>query len=477
VAFSLELTPAHHELLDRAHGFAEDVIRPVAAQYDREAQFPWQVLEQASEAGLYDFLLYRDLISDPTGLSLCLLIEELFWGCAGIGLSIVYPALALSALAQAATPEQLLRWAPECFGEPGNIKLASLAVTEPHGGSDVSSNTTVARREGDSWVIDGTKMFIGNGGVADVHVVNASVDRSVGHYGQAMFIVPKDTSGLRLVRTLDKLGCRASHHAELAFEGCRIPADHLLGTEDELEDKVARGQRKTEAAERARRDGAEKATGEGDDSGGSTTLGAFEQTRPLVAAQAIGVARAAYEYARDYATEREAFGHPIIEHQGTAFPLADVAAAIDSARLLTWRAAWMAANKVSFVQAEGSMSKLVASEVAVQATERAVQTLGGWGYIDDHPVEKWYRDAKVFSIYEGTSEIQRMIIGRAIAEQRGEGPLHLGAGSGGVTNPLARGTKARSRLSKPVVQAGVRTSWLERAARLVPDSFLRGGSR
>ena len=143
-----------------------------------------------------------------------------------------------------------------------------------------------------------------------------------------------------------------------------------------------------------------------------------------MAAQAVGVARAAFEYARDYATERESFGSPIIEHQGTAFPLADVAAAIDSARLLTWRAAWMAAHKVPFAQAEGSMSKLVASEIAVQATERAVQTLGGWGYIYDHPVERWYRDAKVFSIYEGTSEIQRLLISRSLVDQRGGGPLH-----------------------------------------------------
>jgi acyl-CoA dehydrogenase len=472
--FSVELTPAHHELLERTHRFAEEAIRPVAAQYDRDQEFPWQVLEQAAEEGLYDFLLYRDLISDPTGLSLCLMIEELFWGCAGIGLSLVYPALALSALAQAATPEQLLRWAPECFGEPGDIKLASLAVTEPQGGSDVGSNTTSARREGDDWILDGSKMFIGNGGIADVHVVNAAVDPTVGHYGQAMFIVPKGSPGLKEVRRLDKLGCRASHHAEIAFEGCRIPADHLLGTEDELEDKIARGRRKAEAA--GDDESEDESDGEGDGSG-SSTLGAFEQTRPLVAAQAIGVARAAYEYARDYATEREVFGSPIIEYQGTAFPLADVAAAIDSARLLTWRAAWMAANNVEFAQAEGSMSKLVASEVAVQATERAVQTLGGWGYIHDHPVEKWYRDAKVFSIYEGTSEIQRMIIGRAIAEQRGERPaFHHPAKGGRVSNPLAIGTLRRSRVSRPVVRVSRRTSLLQRMARWVPDSFLRGGS-
>ena len=420
--FSLELTEDQQDLVNETHRFALEVIRPVAADYDRDQDFPWSVLEQAAEAGFYDPILYGRLNQDESGLSIPLMIEELFWGCAGIGLSIVYPALALAAIEHAATDEQLGRWAPECFGEPGNLKLAALAVTEPHGGSDVASNTTQARREGEVWAIDGRKMFIGNGGIADVHVVNATTEPELGHYGHAMFIVPKDTPGLKMVRKVDKLGARGSHHAEIAFEDCRVPADHLLGGEEALEEKIERGREKLQIPQPHQ--GADGGGSDGDRGGGSAALGAFEQTRPFVAAQAVGVARAALEYARDYATERESFGSPIIEHQGTAFPLADVAAAIDSARLLTWRAAWMAANKVPFAHAEGSMSKLVASEVAVQATERAVQTLGGWGYIYDHPVERWYRDAKVFSIYEGTSEIQRLLIGRSLAEQRGGGPLH-----------------------------------------------------
>ena len=422
MSVSLELTDTQRDLVDEAHRFASEVIRPVAADYDRDQDFPWPVLEQAAEAGFYDPMLYGRLNQDESGLSIPLMIEELFWGCAGIGLSIVYPALALAAIEHAATDDQLGRWAPECFGEPGNLKLAALAVTEPHGGSDVASNTTLARREGGEWVIDGRKMFIGNGGIADVHVVNATVDPEVGHYGHAMFIVPKDTPGLKMVRKVDKLGARGSHHAEVAFEDCRVPADHLLGGEDPLEEKLERGREKLLIPEP--HEGATD-TGQGENQGrGSAALGAFEQTRPFVAAQAVGVARAAFEYACDYATQRKSFGSPIIEHQGTAFPLADVAAAIDSARLLTWRAAWMAANKIPFAQAEGSMSKLVASEVAVQATERAVQTLGGWGYIYDHPVERWYRDAKVFSIYEGTSEIQRLLIARSIADQVERAPLH-----------------------------------------------------
>jgi acyl-CoA dehydrogenase len=272
-------------------------------------------------------------------------------------------------------------------------------------------------------VIDGHKIFIGNGGIADVHVVVATVDPEAGHRGQALFVVPKETPGLVLVRKLDKLGCRASHTAELKFERCRVPGDHLLGGMEKLEQRIARGRRQ-EAEVRRAHETAEEGGGPAPKRRSSATLSAFEATRPMVAAQAVGIARAAFEFARDYALEREAFGQPIMEFQGVAFPLADLAADIDAARLLTWRAAWMAARRLPFAQAEGSMSKLKASEVAVRATEQAIQTLGGWGYIKDFPVEKWYRDAKLYTIFEGTSEIQRLIIGRAIEDAADRPPLH-----------------------------------------------------
>ena len=250
MSFDFSLTPAQHDLIERTHRFAEEVVRPVAARYDREQEFPWEVIEAAAKEGFYNPLFYRDLIGDPTGLSLPLFMEELFWGCAGIGLAIVMPGLALSAMAQAATPEQLLRWAPECFGEPGDLKLAALAISEPEGGSDVRNLRTSARRDGDEWVIDGHKMWIGNGGIANVHVVNATVDPELGHRGQALFVVPGGTPGLELVRKLDKLGCRASHTAELHFDGVRVPADHLLGGDAKLE---ARLERAREAQAEARR--------------------------------------------------------------------------------------------------------------------------------------------------------------------------------------------------------------------------------
>jgi acyl-CoA dehydrogenase len=438
------LTPAQEDLVERTHRFALEEIRPVAGRYDYEEEFPWPVIEKAAEEGFYNPLFYRDLIGDPTGLSLPLFMEELFWGCAGIGLAIVMPALALSAMAQAATPEQLLRWAPECFGEPGDLKLAALCISEPQGGSDVKAQRTSARKEGDEWVIDGRKMWIGNGGIADVHVVNAVVDPEAGHRGQALFVVPGGTPGLELVRKLEKLGCRASHTAELKLEGCRVSEDSLLGGETKLRERI-------EAAK--------------DGEGGSAALGAFEQTRPMVAAQALGIARAAFEYACEYASEREAFGQPILGNQGVSFPLAELAADLDAARLLTWRASWMAGQKVPFRHAEGSMSKLKAATVAIAMTEQAVQVCGGWGYIRDLPVEKWYRDAKLYSIFEGTSEIQRLVIGRTLTDAAEDGPLHhhLPTEGSRIGRSIGRGTGARSKASLQALKL----------AKLTPDALLR----
>ena len=446
-AFTLDLTPAHHELVKRAHTFAAEVVRPAAAHYDHLQECPWDIVDQAARAGFYNALFYADLISDPTGLSLPLFLEEIFWGCAGIGLTIVLPALALSALNQAGTPEQLARWAPDMFGEPGDIKLAALAVSEPQGGSDVANLQTRARQEGDEWVLDGTKIWIGNGGIADVTVVNAVVDPALGTRGQAMFVVGKDNPGMEQVRRLDKLGHRASHTAELSFTDCRIPGDQLLGGADKLHHKL----------EKARR-------GEGR----SAALGTFEQTRPMVAAMALGVARAAFEYACEYASEREAFGGPIIENQGVAFPLADLATDIDAARLLCWRASWMAASGVPFHQGEGSMSKLKASEVAVRAAEQAVQVCGGWGYVSDLPVEKWYRDAKLYTIFEGTSEIQRLVIGRALKTARGPQHHHLpGDKEGGLSKRFGHGSLARARAGEAFMKLAAKA----------PDALLSLGGK
>jgi alkylation response protein AidB-like acyl-CoA dehydrogenase len=338
---------------------------------------------------------YRMIGEDETGILQPLLVEELCWGCAGISLGIFGTGLPLVALMAGGTPEQVARWTPELFGTPEDPKVGAFAVTEPGAGSDVSSLRTRAVRDGDDWVLNGQKVFITNGGIANVHVVVATVDPSLGHRGQASFVIPPGTPGLRQGKKERKLGIRASHTAEVLLEDCRVPADCLLGGEQRLQAKLEAARNK----ERRRTS--------------SGALATFEATRPVVGAQAVGIARAAFEFARDYARERTQFGKPIAAQQAIAFKLADMATEIDAARLLVWRASWMTRNGTGFAHAEGSMSKLKAGEVAVRVTDEAIQVLGGYGYIRDFPVEKWHRDAKIYSLFEGTSEIQRLVISRA----------------------------------------------------------------
>jgi acyl-CoA dehydrogenase len=392
-----QLTEDQIQIRKLAHEFARDEIRPVAPVYDESEEFPWPVVRTAAQVGLYALDFYTEtLAQDPSGLVLPIVAEELSWGCAGIALGIFGSGLSLSALAYNATPEQLVTWAPPMFGTPEDPKLGALCVTEPNAGSDVSGLRTTAKRDGDEWVLNGQKIFITNGGIANVHVVVATVDPTLGHRGQAAFIVGPGTSGLRQGKKERKLGIRASHTAEVLLEDCRIPLENVVGGVERLESKLAR----------ARSQNGSKA---------SAALKTFEMTRPTVAAQAIGIARAAFEFARDYAKDRTQFGRPIIENQGVAFKLADMATEIDASRLLAWRAAWMGRNGGQFDHAEGSMSKLKGGETAVWVTEQAVQILGGYGYIKDFPVEKWYRDSKIYTIFEGTSEVQRIVISRALA--------------------------------------------------------------
>ena len=248
----------------------------------------------------------------------------------------------------------------------------------------------------DEWVLNGTKTWISNGGIAHVHVIVASVDPALGSRGQASFIVPEGTKGIRQGQKFSKMGIRASHTAEVVLEDCRIPGSCLLGGKEKLDEKLARVREGKRASSQA-------------------AMATFEATRPAVGAQALGIARAAYEYSLDYAKERKQFGRAIIENQGIAFKLADMKAQIDAARLLVWRASWMAATRKPFLNGEGSMSKLYAGETAVKVTEEAIQILGGYGYVRDYPVERWHRDSKIYTIFEGTSEIQRLIIARAIS--------------------------------------------------------------
>ena len=389
------LSEEHVELQKWAHEFAEKEIRPAAAAYDESEEFPWPVLKKAAEAGLYSVDIYLQSQQDSSGLTLPIVMEETFWGCAGIGLCIFGTGLPLSALAAIGTQDQLIEWAPKMFGTPEDPKVAAFAVTEPQAGSDVRNLRTRAVRERDEWILNGTKVFITNGQYADVYVVVATVDPELGHRGQASFIVSRE-DGIRPGKKEKKLGIRASDTSEVILDDVRIPVDRVLCGSDKLEAKLDRA-RKGESTGRS-----------------SAALRTFEVTRPAVAAQAVGIARAALEFAVDYAKDRKAFGVPISQHQSVQNMLADMAVEVECARLLTYRAAWLAANGQPFPKAEGSMSKLKAGETAVRVTEHAVQVLGGYGFIKDFPVEKWYRDSKIYTIFEGTSEIQRMVIARAL---------------------------------------------------------------
>jgi alkylation response protein AidB-like acyl-CoA dehydrogenase len=286
-------------------------------------------------------------------------------------------------------------------------------VSEPNAGSDVSSLRTraVYDEKSDEWVLNGVKTWITNGGIADVHVVVASVDPELKARGQASFVVGPEFkgNGLSQGQKFKKHGIRASHTSEVILEDCRIPGSALLGGKDRLDARLAKARERMAAIERGENVQSSR------EKGGQAAMATFEASRPSVGAQAVGIARAAYEYALEYSKTREQFGRPIIQNQGIAFMLADMKTRIDAARLLVWRAAWMGRNGVPFEAGEGSMSKLYAGETAVDVTEKAIQVLGGNGYTREFPVERWHRDAKIYTIFEGTSEIQRLIISRAIS--------------------------------------------------------------
>jgi alkylation response protein AidB-like acyl-CoA dehydrogenase len=396
--FSLELNEDQRDLRDWVHGFAKDVIRPAAPEWDEREETPWPVIQEAAKIGLYGFEALATWFADPIGLSLPLATEELFWGDAGIALAIMGTGLAVAGIFASGQPEQLAEWVPECFGDENDPKVAAFCASEPQAGSDVSGYRTRARYDEatDEWVINGQKAWATNGGIANVHVVTAVVDPTLGARGQAGFIVPPGTPGVASTRKIKKHGLRASHTADVFFDEVRVPGRCVLGGKERLEARLARAR-------------------EGKKAGGQAAMATFETTRPTVGAMAVGVARAAYEYALEYAKDREAFGRKIIENQSIAFDLANMRMEIDASRMLVWRAAWMGRNNVPFEAGEGSMSKLKASEVAVWSTERAIQILGGAGYTREHPVERMHRDAKIFTIFEGTSEIQRLVISRAIS--------------------------------------------------------------
>jgi acyl-CoA dehydrogenase len=371
-----------------AHEFALKEIRPRAQYYDEHEEVPRDIMLKANNLGLSAGMFG----GGDSVLTSAIITEELAWGDGGVAISISSSGLALAAIVAMGTEEQKKYWVPKCMSTETDLRLGAFGLTEPEAGSDVVAMSTTAVRDGDDYILNGTKRFITNGGIADVTVVFATEDKSKRWGGLCAFAIEKDTPGLSQGTVWKKMGIRASHTADVILEDCRVPARNRLGPEP----------------------GAPAGAG-GGGGGAIGALGALDRTRPMVGCFALGVGRAAYEYALDYAKERVQFGKPIMTKQGIAFKLADMAIELDAARLLIWRANWMSHSGIPFLRGEGSMAKCFPSDAAMRATVEAVQVLGGYGYVSEFPVEKWMRDAKIFQIFEGTNEIQKVVIARAIS--------------------------------------------------------------
>jgi acyl-CoA dehydrogenase len=377
---SFALTPEQRELRALAREFAEKEIRPKAADYDEHQTHPADLIEKAHELGLMNVHISEDLGgAGLPGFEGMLIGEELSWGCSGIAVSIVANMLGAGPVMIAGTEEQKHEWLPPLLDAP---LLCSFALSEPDAGSDAARIKTVAERRGDEYVLNGSKMFITNAGHAAWSTVFASTDRSKGHKGLTAFVVPMDAEGVSIEKHLDKMGQRATDTSAFALNDVVVPAANRLGEEGD---------------------------------GFKIAMQTLDFTRPGTAAGAVGVAQAAYEYSVDYARERVTFDVPIAMHQGVNFLIADMATEIEAARLLTWQAAWM------FDQGYGrkatlysSFAKRFSADTAMKVTTDAVQIFGGYGYIKEYPVEKLMRDAKLFQIYEGTSQIQRLVIAKEI---------------------------------------------------------------
>jgi len=373
---SFALTEEQRDLKALAHDFAAKEIRPKAAEYDEHQTHPADIVEKAHELGLMNVHLPEEL--GGPGLSIfdgILIGEELSWGCSGIAVTLVANTLGSAPVLLAGTDEQKREWLPQLIEEP---LLCSFALTEPNAGSDVSGIQTTAVRQGDEYVVNGSKMFISNAGHASWIVVFASTDKSKGHKGLSAFVVPADAEGVTVEKHLDKMGQRATDTSALAFQDVKVPSANRLGEEGE---------------------------------GFKIAMRTLDHTRPGTAIGAVGVARAAYELSVEYSRERVQFGQPIAMNQGVNFLIADMAAEIEAARLLTWQAAWLL-DQGKRATLQSSYAKRFASDMAMKVTTDAVQIFGGYGYIKEYPVEKLMRDAKLFQIYEGTSQIQRIVIAR-----------------------------------------------------------------
>jgi acyl-CoA dehydrogenase len=371
------LTDEQKDLREMAHAFAEKDMRKVAAEFDKDGTWPQEIIEKAWEIGLMNTHTPEEYGGPGLDyLSGCLIEEELGWGCSGIGTSLAANGLASAPVALGGSEDVKKEYLGMLTEEP---KLASFCLTEPDAGSDVSGMKTTATKKGDKWVINGSKCFITNGQYADWYTVYAKTDKEAGHRGISAFVVPRDET-IAIDKKEDKMGQRASNTATVTFNETEIPADNLLGEENK---------------------------------GFKLAMMTLDRTRPGVAAMAVGIARAAFEHACEYSKERQQFGMPIAMHQAVAFMIADMATKVEAGRLLTWQSAALLDNGLRNTLA-ASHAKRFAADSAMEVTTDAVQVFGGYGFIKEYPVEKLMRDAKIMQLYEGTSQIQRLVIAKEV---------------------------------------------------------------
>jgi acyl-CoA dehydrogenase len=369
------LTDEQIALREMAHDFAAKEIRPVAWEYDRDSTWPQEILEKAWELGLMNSHIGEEYGGPGVSyLEGALIEEELSWGCSGIATSIGANGLATAPLALGGSEELKKRYLGMLTEAP---LFASFCLTEPDAGSDVSGMRTTATRKGDKWVINGSKCFITNGGYASFFTVYAKTDKEKGHRGISCFLVPKDDT-VTVDKKEDKMGQRASNTATITFNDTEIPLDHLIGEEN---------------------------------AGFKLAMMTLDRTRPGVAAMAVGIARASFEFATEYSKQRVQFGVPIAMHQAIQFLIADMATKVHLSRLAAWNSAVLL-DQGKRNTLESSHAKRFAADSAMEVATDAVQVYGGYGFIKDYPVEKLMRDAKIMQLYEGTSQIQRLVIAR-----------------------------------------------------------------
>jgi acyl-CoA dehydrogenase len=374
----LTLTDEQKDLREMAHNFAENEIRKVAWEHDKDGSWPQEIIDKAWELGLMNSHLPEEYGGPGLDyLSGTLIEEELGWGCSGIGTSLTCNGLATAPIMLGGSEETKKKYLGMLSEE---AKLASFCLTEPDAGSDVSGMRTTAVKMGDEYVINGSKCFITNGSYASYYTVYAKTDKDAGHKGITAFVVDRDLDGVTVDKKEDKLGQRASNTATISFNDVRIPAENMLGEENH---------------------------------GFKLAMMTLDRTRPGVAAMAVGIARAAFEFATEYSKERVQFGVPIAMHQAIQFMIADMATKVEAARLLTWQSASLLDQGKRNTLAS-SHAKRFAADSAMEVTTDAVQVYGGYGFIKEYPVEKLMRDAKIMQLYEGTSQIQRLVIAREV---------------------------------------------------------------